>query len=94
MAGTRFRDVFARIETLASAAARPVRVIGLTPGSARDAEKLQLELATAGLRVSETDDDRDAAVVGVASGRRVSRSIRWTISALPDSSPLIAIVVQ
>lgn len=94
MDGARFRHIFAKIDMLATAAARPVRVIGLTPGSARDAEKLQLELAEAGVRVSDSEDDRDAAVIGLTSDKDVSKSIRWTMAALPNTSLLIAIVVQ
>lgn len=94
MDGGRFRDIFSKIDMLATAAARPVRVIGLTPDSARDAEKLALEFEAAGVRVSASDDDREAAVVGVASHKEVSGEIRWAVSALPDPARLIAIVLQ
>jgi hypothetical protein len=89
----RFRDVFAKVDMLATAAARRVRVVPLTPGSSRDAEKLELELATAGVRIAD-QDERDAAIVGVTSHKDNPESIRWAMAALPDTSRLIAIVLQ
>jgi capsular polysaccharide biosynthesis protein len=94
LGGGKPREVFSKIDMLATAAARRVRVIGLTPQSARDAEKLALELETAGVRVATEDDDRDAAVVGVASQKEFSGDIRWAIAALPNPDRLIAIVLQ
>jgi len=83
------------IDLLSAASGRPLRVVALTPSSARDAEKLSLELEAAGIRIADGEEDsREVPVVGVAAERDVSGGHLWAIAALPEPAQLIAVVVQ
>jgi capsular polysaccharide biosynthesis protein len=85
-------SAIAELKMLALAAARPVRVVGLTPSAASSVMNLSADLASAGVPMADGASDDMVSVVGVVA-EAVVEKLTGALAALPAHAQLIAIAL-